>query len=182
MRRSSLRFFLFRFGSGLIPDFTNVGKAVRMAMTYYGNTKQRDQEFFAPRKFFKAMWPRRSKMCRMQTILLDPCAHWLVSGKCENKWQELLLADDAKNRAAARPVKKDPSSAERAAEIADKIRDERKSEIRTLLVKVIAEVTQVCVKHHDQVCTTYRTCSSHIQKSFAHHGANGHHLTKHGLQ
>ncbi len=65
-------------------------------------------------------------------------------GKCENKWQELLIADDAKNRAAGRLVKKDPSSAERAAEIADKIRDERKSEIKMLLAKIVAEVAQVC--------------------------------------
>jgi hypothetical protein len=70
--------------------------------------------------------------------------HTILPGKCENKWQELLLADDAKNRAAGRLVKKDPTSAERAAEIADKIRDERKSEIKMLLAKIVAEAAQVC--------------------------------------
>jgi hypothetical protein len=142
-----LPFSFCRFGSGLIPDFTNVGKAVRMAMTYYGNAKQRDQEFYAPSKSLDLHESYDCDLLSQPPVFVGRrglmCAHILLPGKCENKWQELLLADDARNRAAGRPIKKDPSSAERAAEIADKIRDERKSEIRILLAKIVAEATQV---------------------------------------
>eukprot|EP00281_Chroomonas_sp_CCMP1168_P027364 CAMPEP_0206254176 /NCGR_PEP_ID=MMETSP0047_2-20121206/23557_1 /ASSEMBLY_ACC=CAM_ASM_000192 /TAXON_ID=195065 /ORGANISM="Chroomonas mesostigmatica_cf, Strain CCMP1168" /LENGTH=156 /DNA_ID=CAMNT_0053680457 /DNA_START=103 /DNA_END=569 /DNA_ORIENTATION=- len=104
-----------QYGAGMLPDFTSVGRAVKQAMAYQGNRKQREGEFYAPRK-------------------------------CEGKWQEMLLADDAKKCAAEKVQRKgpgEPSPAERAAELLQKIKEGRKTEIKTLITTVVAEAAQV---------------------------------------
>lgn len=40
-----------RYGTGLLPDFTTVGKVVKIAMGYVGNQKPREQDFYTPREF-----------------------------------------------------------------------------------------------------------------------------------
>ena len=60
--------------------------------------------------------------------------------KCENKWREILLADDAR-RGAAPKGRQTPS--ERAGEIFERFRDMRKTEIKAGLARINADISDI---------------------------------------
>ena len=104
---------MHKHGRGVVLDFTRIGREVRAAVGLLA-TQKRDSDFFGSRK-------------------------------CENKWRELLNMEDAKKGGnATRGQRKagDPTAADRAAEMLERLREERKAEIQEHLVKVKAQIVE----------------------------------------
>ena len=104
-----------KYGRGVVLDFTRIGREVRAAVGLLA-TQKRDSEFFGSRK-------------------------------CENKWRELVQADDAKKggTVAARSQRKEGNStaADRADEMLERFREERKAEIKAQLAQLKAQMVEV---------------------------------------
>ena len=96
----------------MVPDFSMIGKLVRHALQYPGSMR-RDTEFFTPRK-------------------------------CENKWREMVLAEDSRKGSAGRTQRKvmDPTPSERAGEMIERLREQRKADIKAELSRVQMQIEE----------------------------------------
>jgi len=86
-----------------------------------------------------------SKINTIELICVNPLPSPHKSERCEGKWQEMLLADDARRSAIGQKRRiggENPTSAERAGEMISTLRESRKAEIRNLLTIVAGDNAQ----------------------------------------